>query len=53
MRETVTQMVTGCLKMIKIDIFAFGNKKFLLVSNEKDETLSIYSRNPCLDRINY
>ena len=37
MRKTVTEMATGCLRMIKIDIFALDNYKYLLFSYEKME----------------
>ena len=32
-----------CLRMIKMDIFALNNSKYILVSNGKDGTLSMYS----------
>ena len=34
-------MVTECLRTIKVTIFALGDKKVVLVSHEKYETLSI------------
>ena len=35
-------MVTGCLRMIKMDILALVTKNVFLVNDEKDGILSIY-----------
>ena len=37
MRETVTEMATGCLRMVKMDIFVLNNLRFTLSSNQKME----------------
>ena len=37
MRETVTEMATGCLRMVKMDIFVLITKDLPLVSNQKME----------------
>ena len=52
MGETVAQMATGCLRMIKIDIFALGNYKCLLVGNEKDGTQGMLIKVQYIDFIN-
>ena len=41
--KAVTNMVTGCLKIMKVDIFALSDLQFISVSYEKYETLSIYN----------
>ena len=35
MREAATKMATGCLRMVKMDIFALKTKGNLLVINKK------------------
>ena len=43
-------MSAGCLRMIKMDMFALNNLKCILVSNEKDRTLSIYAIDPIFNK---
>ena len=40
--KAVIKIVTGCLRTMKVAIFAFGDFKVVLVSNVKYGTLSIY-----------
>ena len=37
MRDTVTEMATGCLRMVKMDIFVLITKDLPLVCNQKME----------------